>query len=85
MKDRSQPDEMVADVKILGEDELAVLPYIEATPEQFNEYLSSISSIQQAWEKTQPFLVETTHGKREERIMLDGKLQPRPALEPSNN
>lgn len=79
MKDREQPDEMVAEVKQV--DKSMPKPWVNCTPTQFAEYQMSIAPIMQEWSLTQPYMVEVERGKREAWTLqpqADGTTQLRP-------
>lgn len=81
LKDKGQPDEMIAELHVMGDNEKSPpKPWAVATPTQLAEYENSISSVILDWTKTQPHILD---GK--EVVYLDGKLQPRPSLEPINS
>jgi len=85
LKTKGQPDEMIAEIREMEVGEKnPPKPWTVATPVQLVEYENSIADKMLAWQKTQPFLVEVD-GQRQERLIIDGELKPRPSLEPNNS
>lgn len=86
LKTANQPDEAIAETHLMADGEQdPPAPWKVATPTQLAEYQHSISDVMMKWQMTQPFLVEGEGGARQERFLIDGKLQPKPTLEPSNS
>ena len=86
LKTKGEPDEAIADIRVLTDGKSMPLPWINATAMQMAEYQMSISEVMLAWESTQPYLVEISKGKREEWTLQEQPsgehvLRPKPVLD----
>jgi hypothetical protein len=81
LKDKGQPDCMIAEQKILEDnDKDMIAPWITIDAKDFNKHISDIYSNYEVivWQDNQPRLVEIAPGIREER---DANLKPFPQLQ----